>query len=94
MTIPIRFQKKLSRSGNGWLIWLPKKLVDFLSLDEGSYVEMSARKTGDALQPLMFTKRVARSGRSHLVWVPKDVTELMEADEASEVEFTMRSLTR
>lgn len=44
MTNPITFTKKVAKSGRGYLIWIPKDVVDFLNITEDSTVEINIEK--------------------------------------------------
>ena len=44
MTEELTFTKKVAKSGRGYLVWIPKDIADFLSLDEKSTVELKIRK--------------------------------------------------
>jgi len=87
----LTFTKKCSRSGKGFLVWIPKHIVEFLKLSERSYVMASCRnlKRKDVLK---FTKRVAKSGRGYLMWIPKDVSDYLRITDKSLCEFSIGEL--
>ena len=87
----LTFTKRCSRSGSGYLVWIPKHIVEFLKLSQNSYVEASCRnlKRKDVLR---FTKKVAKSGRGHLLWIPKDVSDYLKIGEKSLCEFSIGKL--
>lgn len=44
MTKILTFVKRVAKSGRGYLVWLPKDVTDFLSIDENSTVEIKIKK--------------------------------------------------
>jgi len=40
----VPFIKKVCKSGRGYLLWIPKDVVDFLSLEDKSIVEVRLKK--------------------------------------------------
>ena len=40
----VPFIKKVCKSGRGYLLWIPKYVVDFLSLEDKSIVEVRLKK--------------------------------------------------
>ena len=91
MTKELIFTKQVARSGRGFLVWIPKDIVDFLKLDERTYVETSVRELKKEIV-LRFTKRIAKSGRGYLLWIPKDVSDYLKLGEDSMCEFRISRL--
>jgi hypothetical protein len=98
MTNEAVFTKKVACSGQGYLSWIPKNVVDLLSLSEESYVEVKIRKLEKGKDiisetiELTFVKRVAKSGRGFLLWIPKDVSDYLQFDSSSYCEITLKLL--
>jgi len=94
MTKDIAFTKRVVCSGRGFLSWIPKNVVDFLSLDVSSYVQVKIKKLAesDDCVELMFVKRVAKSGRGYLLWIPKDVSDYIGIDDKTFCEFRITLL--
>ena len=40
----MQFLKKASKSKQGYLVWLPKDVVEYLSIDERSFIEIALSK--------------------------------------------------
>lgn len=88
------FTKRVAHSGQGYLVWIPKNIADFLSLTNESYLSVKVRKLqkkGQGVE-LPFVKRIARSGKALLIWIPKDVTDYLHIDEDSYCEFKIAVL--
>ena len=94
MTEPVIFTKKAALSRTGYLVWIPKDVVDFLKITKDNVVEMGVRKLGSKFEPITFTKRIAKSGRGYLTWMPKDVSDFLRIDNKSTLEIKIRKLVR
>lgn len=98
MTNDAVFTKRVASSGQGYLCWIPKNIVDFLSLSEESYVEVKVRKLEkgtdlvEEVAELTFVKKAARSGRGLLLWIPKDVSDFLSLDSSSYCEVRLKLL--
>ena len=44
MTKILTFTKRVAKSGRGYLIWIPKDIVDFIPLKEDDTVEVKIKK--------------------------------------------------
>jgi len=44
MTKILTFTKRVAKSGRGYLIWIPKDVVDFIPLKENDTVEIKLKK--------------------------------------------------
>jgi|TARA_B100002003_G_C13738395_1_gene368441 antitoxin component of MazEF toxin-antitoxin module len=44
MTKILTFTKRVAKSGRGYLIWIPKDVVDFIPLKEDDTVEIKLKK--------------------------------------------------
>lgn len=44
MTQEVPFTKRVCKSGRGYLLWIPKDVVSFLSLNDKSIVEVRIKK--------------------------------------------------
>jgi hypothetical protein len=95
MTDEVVFTKTLSRSGKGFLAWVPKDIASYQKLSQESTVECRiSNLSAQAKQELIFTKRLAKSGRALLLWVPKDITDFLKIDEKSLCQLKLRVLVR
>jgi len=46
MTKILTFTKRVAKSGRGYLIWIPKDVVDFVPLNEDDVIEVKIKKLG------------------------------------------------
>jgi len=46
MAKELTFTKRVAKSGRGYLVWIPKDIVDFMPLDKDDYVEIKIKKLG------------------------------------------------
>ena len=46
MTKEITFIKRVAKSGRGYLIWIPKDVVDFIPIEKNDFVEIKIKKLG------------------------------------------------
>jgi len=44
MTKILTFTKRVAKSGRGFLVWIPKDIVDFIPLKEDDTVEIKIKK--------------------------------------------------
>ncbi|MBS3103241.1 hypothetical protein J4458_07400 [Candidatus Woesearchaeota archaeon] len=44
MTKELTFTKRIAKSGRGYLIWIPKDVVDFIPLKEDDTVEIKIKR--------------------------------------------------
>jgi len=44
MTKELTFTKRVAKSGRGYLVWIPKDVVDFVSLEKDDTVEIKLKK--------------------------------------------------
>ena len=44
MAKELTFTKRVAKSGRGYLIWIPKDVTDFISLEEDDTVEIKIKK--------------------------------------------------
>lgn len=97
MTNYFTFTKRVAASGSGYLVWIPKNVVDFLSIDENTFLEAKVcRLNKDSKESrseeIIFTKKTALSGRGYLLWIPKDVSDYLCINPGSFCEFKIRVL--
>lgn len=88
----ITFTKKIVKSSNGFLIWIPKDIIELIKLEHNSTVEIILQKFHSKFEPVTFTKRVVKSGRGYFSWVPKDVTNFLKISKSTIVELKIKKL--
>jgi antitoxin component of MazEF toxin-antitoxin module len=44
MTDTLTFTKRVAKSGRGYLVWIPKDIIDFLNIKKDDTVEMKIRR--------------------------------------------------
>ena len=44
MTKELTFTKRIAKSGRGYLVWIPKDVVNFISLEKDDTVEIKLKK--------------------------------------------------
>jgi hypothetical protein len=95
MAEEVVFTKTLSKSGKGFLAWVPKDIASHENLSAESTVECRIiNLSSKDRQELVFTKRLAKSGRALLLWVPKDVTDFLVINVNSLCQLKLRKLVR
>jgi len=91
MSNKLIFTKKVSKSGKGYLVWIPKDIVSFLNLNQNCFVEFRSRIM-NSQKYVVFTKKISKSGRGFLVWIPKDISEYLGINKESLLEFKIKLL--
>lgn len=94
MSEEIVFTKKVSKSGKGFLVWIPKDVCDFLKIDETITLELRIKSLSYSNVELPFVKRVSKSGRGYLIWISKDITDYLELNEKSVVQIGVKKLPK
>ena len=92
MTERLSFKKKIVKTSTGFIVWIPKNIIVFLSLGRDSLVEADIRHVNHIRNTVCFTKKVVKSGRGHLLSVPKDIVEFLEIKKDSLVEMFIKKL--
>ncbi len=68
-TLP--FTARVSKSGSGFVLWVPKAITTGLKLGNKSLVVLQIKKSNLSLP---FTARVSKSGRGYVLWIPKAIS--------------------
>ena len=87
----VTFVKKVSHSSTGFVLWIPKDVTDYLSLDEKTFVEFSIKKIHEDIS-LTSMKRLAKSGNNLLLWIPKDISMSLHLNNTTAVEVKLKRL--
>jgi hypothetical protein len=95
----VPFIKKVCKSGRGYLLWIPKDVVDFLSLEDKSITEVRLKnlnkiRKNTIKEGVPFIKSVCKSGRGYLLWIPKDVVDYLSLENKSIVEVRLKKLKK
>lgn len=94
MSEDIVFTKRVSKSGKGYLVWIPKDVSLFLGIDESITLELKIKSLSSPDVELPFVKKVSKSGRGYLIWISKDITEYLELNDDSMVQVSAKKLPK
>lgn len=86
----VPFIKKVCKSGRGYILWIPKDVVNYFSLKDKDIVEVRLNKTPTKGEGVPFIKSICKSGRGYLLWIPKDVVNYLSLKDKSIVEVRLK----
>ena len=94
MTERLSFTKKVVKTSTGFIVWIPKDIIDFLALDETSLIEADIRHVSNIENTICFTKKIVKSGRGYLISIPSDIVNFLEIKKGSLVELFIKKLEK
>ena len=94
MTERLSFTKKTVKTNTSYIIWIPKDIINFLSLNKNSFTEIDIRHISSIKNTLCFTKKIVKSGRGFLVSIPSDIVNFLEIKKDSLIEMFVKKIEK
>ena len=95
MKLALPFVKRVAQSGKACLVWIPKDVSDFLSVQPNLLLEFKIVKItpdGSRSQQLVFSKKPSSSKQGYLVWVPKNIADFLSIKKGNFVEMIVSKI--